>query len=90
MVEFFRPLLGAGILFIEDGIEAGAFRRVNAQQVVISLYCATVSYFTDAPFLGLILDQDITSEAQVIERRESLIDLAFQALGASRPGRNSD
>jgi len=86
LVEFFRPLLGAGMLFIQDGINAGAFRPVNPEQLVISLYCATVAYFTDAPFLGLILGQDTVSPEMIRARRESILELAFNALGVKRPG----
>ncbi len=82
---FFGPLLHAGVAFVQAGIDAGRFRPLDAEQLVLSLYCATVSWFSDAHFLSLILGSDVTGENTLARRREHLIDLAFCAVGISRP-----
>ncbi|MFH1530138.1 MAG: TetR/AcrR family transcriptional regulator [Pseudomonadota bacterium] len=86
---FFGPLLQAGIAFIQAGIDAGCFRPLDPEQLVLSLYCATVSWFSDAQFLSLLVGHDITCEDIVTDRREHLIDLAFRAVGALRPPKES-
>ena len=83
---FLGPLLQAGVAFIQAGIDAGRFRPLDAEQTVLSLYCATVSWFSDAHFLSLILGSDVTGEEALARRREHLIDLAFRAVDLPRPG----
>jgi TetR/AcrR family transcriptional regulator len=84
IADFFGPLLQAGVAFIQAGIDAGCFRPVDPEQLVLSLYCATVSWFSDAPFLSLLVGHDVTHEDVVLSRRDHLIELAFRAVGADR------
>ena len=85
IADFFGPLLQAGISFIQAGIDAGCFRPLDPEQLVLSLYCATVAWFSDASFLSLLVGHDVTRDDIVADRREHLIELAFRAVGATRP-----
>jgi len=84
LADFFGPLLQAGVAFVQAGIDAGCFRPLDPEQLVLSLYCATVSWFSDAPFLSLLVGHDVTCDDSITRRRDHLIELAFRALGASR------
>ena len=85
IADFFGPLLQAGVAFVQAGIDAGCFRPLDPEQLVLSLYCATVAWFSDAQFLSLLMGHDVTSDGALSARREHLVDLAFRALGATRP-----
>lgn len=84
IADFFGPLLQAGVAFIQAGIDAGCFRPLDPEQLVLSLYCATVSWFSDAPFLSLLVGHDVTQADVIDARRDHLIELAFRAVGAER------
>ncbi|MBM4372735.1 MAG: TetR/AcrR family transcriptional regulator [Deltaproteobacteria bacterium] len=82
---FMGPLLQAGVAFVREGAAAGRFHPLDPEQLVLSLYCATVAWFSDSHVLSLLLGRDVTGEDTVARRREHLIELAFRAVGASRP-----
>ncbi len=82
---FFRPLFEAGVAFLRQGMEAGRFRKVDAEQYLVSFYCMTVSYFSDADMLSLLLRRDAMSPPAVDAHREALKELFFHGLGATRP-----
>ncbi len=84
IADFFGPLLHAGVGFIQAGIDAGCFRPLDPEQLVLSLYCATVSWFSDARFLSLLVGHDIEREEIVSDRRKHIIELAFRAVGANK------
>ncbi len=84
IADFFGPLLQAGVAFIQAGIDAGCYRPLDPEQLVLSLYCATVSWFSDAPFRSLLVGHDVICDDSISRRRDHLIELAFRALGASR------
>jgi TetR/AcrR family transcriptional regulator len=83
---FFGPLFARGVAFIEDGVKEGTFRPVDAPQLLLSIYGATMGYFADAHFVSILLEDDAMSEARLAVRRDALIDLIFHALGVEPPG----
>lgn len=87
IVRFFRPLFRAGVEFIRNGIAAGVFRPVDPEQFLISFYGTTISYFSDARFLSVLLGRATTTRRAVDGRKEALVDLLFAGLGAKRPER---
>ena len=83
--KHFRPLFQAGVDFVQAGIDAGEFLPANPRQVVLSFYCMTVYYFSDAPLLGILLDRDPLSSGAIEERRTALRELVFRGLGVLPP-----
>jgi AcrR family transcriptional regulator len=57
------------------------FIQVDAAQLLLSIYAATMGYFADAHFVSLILEDDAMSEARLVERRSALLALISHALG---------
>jgi TetR/AcrR family transcriptional regulator len=85
VVSFFRPLFRRGVSFIEEGVAEGVFRRVNAEELLLSIYAATMGYFADAHFIGLLHGRDPMAPPELGKRREALLDMTFASLGATRP-----
>jgi AcrR family transcriptional regulator len=75
-----RPMFDRGVAFFEREMAAGVFRRQNPEHLLITGYGALLSYFSDAPFLGGLLDGDALSAAQVAVHRQHITSFFVAAL----------
>lgn len=83
--EFLHPLYRDAREFIITGIEEGVFRKVDPDQVLTAIYAMTVTYFSDSPFLDVLIGEETTTAKQVTARRDLLMEMIFRMLLTKPP-----
>lgn len=84
--EHFRPLHRRLAGAIEKAVEAGEFRKVDADQVAFITLGMVTSYFAAAPIMSRVMGRDLLSASAVEERKRALLDFLDQGLVRERSG----
>ncbi|CAB4363725.1 unannotated protein [freshwater metagenome] len=80
MAAVLRPMFDRAVLFFEREMNSGTFRRQDPAQLLLTGYGALLSYFSDAPFVGGLIDADALSPDVLRRRRQHIIDFFLAAL----------
>jgi len=78
--EYYRPMHRRLARFIEEGMERGDFRSVDAPQMAISIVALMVFYFGAAPLLSKICRRDTLRPAEIARRRKAVMDILEHGL----------
>ncbi len=78
--QYLRPFHNQLVRTIEEGIEAGEFRRVDADHMALSILGMTTSYFAAAPILSEIVGRDLLAPASIESRKQALLDFLDHGL----------
>ena len=80
MAAVLRPMFDRAVVFFEREMANGTFRRQDPAQLLLTGYGALLSYFSDAPFVGGLIDADALSPEVLARRKQHIIDFFIAAL----------
>jgi len=75
-----RPMFDQAANYFRREMDVGTFREQNAEQLLLTGYGALLSYFSDAPFLEGLLDENPLSGAALDRRSAHIIEFFRAAL----------
>ena len=80
LASVMRPLWDLAVSYLSREMDAGVFRRHDPEQLLLTGYGALLSYFSDAPFLGGLLDAEPLEPAAMALRRTHITSFFKMAL----------
>jgi TetR/AcrR family transcriptional regulator len=79
--NLFRPLFQRGVEFLEEHIAKKSIRKVDAPHFLVTVFLMTLSYFSEAEWISILLGKEATSPSVLAQRKKALLDFIFAMLG---------
>ncbi len=75
-----RPAFDSAAAYFQREMDIGNFRQHNPEQLLLTGYGALLTYFSDAPFLGGLLDTEPMGSPMLEQRLQHVIGFFHSAL----------
>lgn len=75
-----RPMFQQAANYFRTQMDAGTYRRLDPEQLLLTGYGALFSYFSDLPLIEGLMDRDPLSEELLAQRLEHILELFRAAL----------
>jgi|ERR1051326_1841309 TetR/AcrR family transcriptional regulator len=82
--RYLRPVQQQVWQVLQEGMDAGDFRRLNAHHFLLSTVAMNVFYFSSASMISILTGQNPLTPARVADRRAAVLDLISAALLTDR------
>ena len=80
LASVLKPLFEAAAEYLDEMMAAGKLRRHDSRHLLIMGYGAILSYFSDAPFITDLLEDDALTSEQIRVHREAVVTFFRSAL----------
>jgi TetR/AcrR family transcriptional regulator len=80
LASVLKPLFEAAAEYLDEMMAAGKLRRHDSRHLLIMGYGAILSYFSDAPFITDLLEDDALTSEQIGVHREAVVAFFRSAL----------
>lgn len=75
-----RPFFDGAVQYLESQMNEGVFTRLDARHLLITGYGAILTYFSDAPFVDGLIDDNAMNQKNVHDHQEHVIEFFRAAL----------
>jgi len=80
LASVLRPLFDSAAAYLEGQMDAGALRRLDPRHLLITGYGAILTYFSDAPFVNGLIDDEALTPANIKAHADEVIAFFRAAL----------
>ena len=75
-----RPFFDSAVQYLEGQMDQGVFTRLDARHLLITGYGAILTYFSDAPFVDGLIDDNAMNAKNISAHQEHVISFFRSAL----------
>lgn len=81
---FFKPMFEVAHGFFKKELRVRKMSDDDISHLLLSIYGQTITYFSDAEFMSVLLGRNALDPKELQKRKECLLDLIFKSIGVAR------